>query len=254
MASNFVCLITGANRGLGKGLVAHYLGLPHTTVVAGVRDPAHETTQSLSQLPRGQGSRLVVEKIDAGSNESIHEAIRRITSSEDIQALDLVISNAGVGEITGPLTETSLELLQTYVQVNAYAPLELFKSTLSLLRKASHPKFLVITSVGGSFQLMNTTLPTAAYGASKALANYFVKWLSNEHQDVVVWAMHPGFVATDMGNSAVEGFSKLGIDLGSLKAASVEETTDSIAGLVSNATHENTHGKFLGPDGKELPW
>ncbi|KAJ3468054.1 hypothetical protein MRS44_002119 [Fusarium solani] len=234
--------------GLGKGLVAHYLSLPHTTVIAGVRDPAHETAQSLSKLPRGEGSRPVVEKTDAGLNDSIHEAIRRISSSEDIQALDLVISNAGVGEITGPLAEISLKVPQTYVQVNAHAPLELFKSTLSLLRKAVQPKFLVITSVGGSFQLMNTTLPTAAYGASKALAKYFVKWLSNEHQDVVV------FVATDMGNSAVEGLAKLGIDLGSLKATSVEETTDSITGLVSNATHENTHGKFLGPDGKELPW
>lgn len=178
--------------GIGKGLVAHYLALPHTTVVAGVRDPAHETAQSLSELPHGEGSHLIVAKIEAGSNESIHEAIRIITSSEDIQALDLVISNAGVGEITGPLVETSLEVLQTYVQVNAYAPLGLFKSTLPLLQKAAQPKFLVITSVVGSFQLMNTTLPTAAYGASKALANYFVKWLSNEHQDVVVWAMHPG--------------------------------------------------------------
>lgn len=172
--------------------MAHYLALPYTTVVASVRDPAHETAQSLSRLPRGERSRLIVEKIDAGSNESIHEAIRRISSSEEIQALDLVISNAGVGEITGPLAETSLDVLQAYVQVNAYAPLELFKSTLPLLQKASQPKFLVITSVVGSFQLMNTTLPTAAYGASKALANYLVKWLSNENRDVVVWAMHPG--------------------------------------------------------------
>ncbi|RSL61206.1 hypothetical protein CEP53_005183 [Fusarium sp. AF-6] len=229
MATNFVCLITGANRGLGKGL-------------------------SLSQLPLGEGSRLIVKKIDAASNESIHEAIGSITSSEDIQKLDLVISNAGVGEITGPLAETSLDLLKEYVQVNAYAPLELFKSTLPLLQKASKPKFLVITSVGGSFQLMNTTLPTAAYGAFKALANYFVKWLSHEHKDVVVWAMHPGFVGTDMGNSAVEGFAKLGIDLGSLKPVSVEEATKNIAGLVSTATQEKIHGKFLGPDGAELPW
>jgi hypothetical protein len=43
------------------------------------------------------------------------------------------------------------------------------------------------------------------------------------------------FVATDMGNSAVEGLAKLGIDLGSLKATSVEETTDSITGLVRDS-------------------
>lgn len=239
--------------GLGRGLVTHYLALSNTTVIAAVRDLAHETAQSLSQLPRGEGSDLIVTRIDAGSNESIREAIGQI-SSKGIEVLDVVISNAGVGEVTGPLAETSLDVIKNYVQVNAYAPLELFKSALPLLEKASKPKFLVITSVGGSFQLMNTALPTAAYGASKALANYFVKWLSKEHQDIVVWAMHPGFVATDMGNSAAEEFAKLGLDLGSLQAATVEQAAMNITKLVENATLQGAHGKFLGPDGNELPW
>ena len=38
-----------------------------------------------------------------------------------------------------------------------------------------------------------------------------------------------------MSNSAVEGLAKLGLDLGSLKAVSVEETTESISGVVSDS-------------------
>lgn len=157
-----------------------------------MRDPAHETAQSLHQLSRGEGSELIVTRLDAESNESIHEAIDQLVTSKRIEAIDFVISNAGVGEVIGPLAETPVDIIKKYVQVNAYAPLELFKATLPLLSKAAHPKFVVITSIVGSFQLMDTTLPSAAYGASKAIANFFVKWLSQENKNIVMWAQHPG--------------------------------------------------------------
>lgn len=46
--------------------------------------------------------------------------------------------------------------------------------------------------MAGSITQMNTMIPLAAYGASKSLANYFMKWLAMENPEVNTWAIHPG--------------------------------------------------------------
>ena len=43
-------LISGGNRGIGKGFVGALLTRPNTTVIALVRNSAHETSQSLTML------------------------------------------------------------------------------------------------------------------------------------------------------------------------------------------------------------
>ncbi|POS68670.1 aflatoxin biosynthesis ketoreductase nor-1 [Diaporthe helianthi] len=63
--SSTTVLISGANRGLGKGLVERYLARDDHIVVAAVRDPNHPTSKTLTDLPAGKHSRLVVVKIDS---------------------------------------------------------------------------------------------------------------------------------------------------------------------------------------------
>lgn len=77
-------------------------------------------------------------------------------------------------------------------------------------------------------------------------------------------------VATEMAKLAFESLKPKGIDLAPL-AVSVEQSCQDILRVasqsrtlcnrmltylskVNNATLERTHGKFLGPDGAELPW
>lgn len=146
----------------------------------------------LNELAKGEGSGLIIQQVDAGSSKSISDAIDSITRSHGIQNLDVVISNAGVGEHVDKLATTPLPLIQQYIDVNSFGPLLLFQSTLPLLRKSRSPKFVAITSLAGSFTAVNGILPIAAYGASKALANYFVKYLAVENPDIITWAIHPG--------------------------------------------------------------
>ncbi|KAI9650588.1 hypothetical protein NHQ30_000606 [Ciborinia camelliae] len=51
-----VVLITGANRGLDKGLFQRYLELPNHIVIAGNRDPSHETSRNFAELLNGHES------------------------------------------------------------------------------------------------------------------------------------------------------------------------------------------------------
>ncbi|OTA81436.1 hypothetical protein M434DRAFT_211063 [Hypoxylon sp. CO27-5] len=71
-----IILISGANRGLGKGLLQRYLAHPKNhIVIAANRNPAHPTSQALFDLPRGEGSSsLIVVKLDAAVETDASES------------------------------------------------------------------------------------------------------------------------------------------------------------------------------------
>ena len=95
MANNTTVLITGANRGLGRGLLELFLGMQNHTVIAANRDVKNSTSKSLFDLPTGQGSKLVIIKIDATIQDDAFDAVHEL-KNKGIHHLDVVIANAGV--------------------------------------------------------------------------------------------------------------------------------------------------------------
>ncbi|CAN9206938.1 unnamed protein product [Alternaria alternata] len=249
MSSSLTILITGANRGIGFGLLTLYLSRPSTTVIATVSDPATPSSKALQCLPRASASRLIVINLDLASTESISTGSQSLTVEHNIHALDVVIANAGIAGTTPPLLSCTTADLQTYIDVNAFGSLKLYKEVLPLLLKSkAQPKFIYMSSAGGSLTSMSTIVPLAAYGASKALGNFLFKWLALEQEGeekVVVWCQHPGMVATDMGKAGFELLAKQGIDL-SAHIISVEQSTNGIKNVIENASLESTNG--------EVPW
>ena len=153
------------------------------------------TAESLKSLPKSSGSQLIVIEIDVASSDSIRRGIKSLTAEHELDSLDTVIANAGMAIKSPKLIEMATQDIQRFVDVNAYGQLELFRAVFPLLRrskKAAKGKFMYMSSIGGSLTTMDNMLPVAAYGASKALGNFFVKWLSLEQKDVVIWAQHPG--------------------------------------------------------------
>ncbi|KAF2831859.1 NAD(P)-binding protein [Ophiobolus disseminans] len=247
-------LITGGNSGIGKGLVAAYLALPSHTVIAAVRNPARADAQALASLPKAEDSNLVVLQISDGASASaIASGISTLKSDHGINKLDIVIANAGHGDLSPKLIDTPVFEIQKVIEINAYGPFELFKATLPLLRHSECAKFCYISSLGGSLTSMNNVANLAPYGASKALANFLFKWLSLDIKDVVIWAQHPGSVRTTMGQMGFEALKDLGIDM-SPYIISLEESVGGIQKVIKEADGGNAHGKFLGPDGAEIPW
>jgi norsolorinic acid ketoreductase len=161
--------------------------------VAAVRSSA--AAESLRSLPKSSGSHLIVIEIDVASPDIIKRGIESLTTDYELSSLDIVIANAGMAVKSPKLIEMATHDIQPFIDVNAYGQLELFKAVLPLLRRSTNKakgKFMYMSSVGGSLTTMNNMLPMSAYGASKALGNFFVKWLSLEQQHVVIWAQHPG--------------------------------------------------------------
>lgn len=69
--------------------------------------------------------------------------------------------------------------------VNTLGPLVLFQAVYPLLSESKRPKFIVISSQGGSISDQSKLqFPIAAYGSSKAALNYLVRKIHFEHEDV----------------------------------------------------------------------
>jgi NAD(P)-dependent dehydrogenase (short-subunit alcohol dehydrogenase family) len=114
-----VVLITGANRGLGKGLLERFLKLPDYTVIAATRNPDHPTSNELFDLARADGTRLVVIKLDASVWRDAFDAVK-VLEGQAIDHLDIVIANAGVAYCWPSVAEVKLEDMIAHMEPNAY--------------------------------------------------------------------------------------------------------------------------------------
>ncbi|PGH26862.1 hypothetical protein AJ80_01444 [Polytolypa hystricis UAMH7299] len=249
MTQTITWLITGATRGIGHGFITTLAQRPSTTIIACVRDPSTASSQSLSTIPTAAGTRIITIGLDSASSTAAASAIHDLQTNHGITKLDVIIANAAVGTSTQPLTQTSIDQMHEHFTVNTLAPLLLFQAALPLLEKAEAPKWVQLSS---SLGCLTTTepVPSGAYGISKAAVNFLTKKIHVEHEGLVAFAVHPGFVQTDMAYASADGW---GLPRDFVKAT-VEESVKDMLSLIDNATRENTSGKFIIADGKELPW
>lgn len=144
-----IVLISGANRGLGKGLLEQYLARPDHIVVAANRNPDHVSSKKLADLPKGSGSRLIVVKVDSNSNTDAAEAVKEL-EAQGVNHLDVVIANAGVMYAYAPVSEMKIADMEGHMLTNVYGTVRLFQATLPLLLRSEKPKWITIGSAPAS--------------------------------------------------------------------------------------------------------
>lgn len=120
------------NPGIGLGLVETYLSRHSTTAVAGVCDPNHPSSQELHSLYKNPSSRLLVVKIYSKSAIDPANAVSQI-KSQGVNALDLVIANAGICNDLSPFATVDPAVIKKHVDGDGFGPLYLFQATLPLL-------------------------------------------------------------------------------------------------------------------------
>jgi norsolorinic acid ketoreductase len=174
--------------------------VPIRTVVALVRDPSHETSQSLDHLHKAEGSRLIVEKYDAPSTNPPFDAIKALESAHNIQNLDVVMANSDIITQCRPVASAKVSELESHFRINAVAPILLFQATLPLLQKSPNPKFFTISSSAGSIATIpDLPLDAVTYGMLKAAVNFAMRKLHFENPGVVVQPFCRGWVKAAMG-------------------------------------------------------
>ncbi|KAK1675790.1 hypothetical protein BDP55DRAFT_693870 [Colletotrichum godetiae] len=247
MASTTV-IITGANRGLGEGLLKRYLALPNHIVIAGNRDPTHPTSRALGDLPKAEGSRLIVVKIDASVEKDAHDAVKELQETHGITHLDVVIANAGISYAWPAVAELRIADLQAHMEPNVYGVVALYQATRALLRKSStEPMFVPMGSTAGCLE-NQPPIPNAVYGPSKAAVNWLTIRMNAEEDWLNAWVLIPGWVQTDLGNAGARG---LGLEKAYI---GVDESCDGMMKVLAAATKEKYGGKMVAYNGNFPGW
>ncbi|XXH05364.1 hypothetical protein Hte_011790 [Hypoxylon texense] len=241
-----IVLITGGNRGIGRGFVGLFLARPDHTVIAANRDPEHPTSKSLAELPKAEGTKLLVVKNDATVSTDAADMARHLASL-GIDHLDIVIANAGVGKLWCKVSEVTAEQIQDHVTPNVFGFIWLYQATLPLLKKASKPMWV---TNGSSVALLTNMTPmkNAAYAPTKVVQHWYTKMIHIEEPEIIAFPIDPGWVQTDIGNrgALAFGFEEAAI--------TVDQSVQGMIKVIDAATRETHSGKMWIWDGTQSPW
>ncbi|KAL4959047.1 SDR family oxidoreductase [Aspergillus stella-maris] len=251
--ANTIWVITGANRGIGLGLVKTLLARPSTTVIGTVRNAASENSlkDETANIALGQNSILHIIHLDFGTALPIEKITDTMTPLNPPH-IDVLFANAGFSTPMTPALTTTPSDLRACFETNTIAPLLLFQALFPLLRKSptGAPKFISISSSVGSIAAQEP-LPGGAYGPSKAALNWLTRALHFQHErdGLVAVALHPGWVQTRMGDLVARDW-----EYHKGPPETVEGSVNGILSVVNAASREKSGGRFLMYTGEELPW
>lgn len=137
-ADQAVTLVTGASSGIGRCLCQLLLARGARVVAVARRE---ERLRELAEQSDHDRFFPVVGDITAPQiRQTAVETAEKIADGR----LDLLVNNAGIGGI-GPFADASAERLRRIMEVNFFAPVELTRQALPLLR---HGRLPVICNVG----------------------------------------------------------------------------------------------------------
>lgn len=187
-----VSLVTGGNRGIGREVCRQLAERGHTVVLTARSDD--KARQAATELGVDW---LALDVTDAAS---VAAAVATVT--DRYGRLDVLINNAAIHYDTWQRGITAdLAVVREAAETNLYGPWLLIEEFLPLLRAGSRSRIVNVSSGSGSLNEMGAGTP--AYSVSKAALNALTRIVAAELRGdgILVNAVCPGWVATDMGGS-----------------------------------------------------
>ncbi|KAK3678033.1 hypothetical protein LTR78_002128 [Recurvomyces mirabilis] len=237
MAAKQILLITGGNTGLGYEAVKALMqsSTPYE-ILMGSRsvDKGEQAVAKLKQEVPQSPSTTTVVQADISSDSSIEKLVDTIKSK--FAKLDILINNAGAS-FDGEIQSGRMSIREAWNSswdTNVAGTQVLTTSVMPLLFASSNPRLMFMTSgtsslieteelekmpiarlnaaPGAGWPKADLVNPVTCYRSTKTGLNMlfreWVKILRNDH--VKVWAISPGFLATNLAGVGAEQLRKMG--------------------------------------------
>jgi NAD(P)-dependent dehydrogenase (short-subunit alcohol dehydrogenase family) len=198
-----VALVTGANRGIGRAVARHLVRHGITTIAGMRRLPTGlPVTNGVAEL----GPQLIAVDLDVTNPTEVTRVRDLVT--DRFGHLDILINNAGV-YLDKPETFTAAtveqidpNLLQSTLAVNLDGPMRLIWAFLAGMRERNFGRIVNVSSGRARFCDLDGSGPF--YRLSKTALNALTKIVAVDTAgyDILVNAVCPGWVRTDMGGPA----------------------------------------------------
>jgi NAD(P)-dependent dehydrogenase (short-subunit alcohol dehydrogenase family) len=193
-----VALVTGGNRGIGRGIAEALRGEGAQVVITARGSAAAETAAA----EIGGGALGLA--CDVRGYEAVQRLFREIEKRTG--GVDVLVNNAGIG-IFAPVAETDPEDWRAVIETNLNGVFYCCHEAIPQMKKRGGGYIFNISSLAGKNPFANG----AAYNASKFGLNGFSEALMMEvrYDGIRVSYLMPGSVATEFGrgSTAKEGWA-----------------------------------------------
>jgi NAD(P)-dependent dehydrogenase (short-subunit alcohol dehydrogenase family) len=189
--SGKVAVVTGGNRGIGRG-IAEALAREGATVALTARAAA-----AAEQAAREVGSGAFGVACDVRAYESVQRLFREVEKRAG--GADILVNNAGIG-LFGPVADMDPDDWRSVIETNLNGVFYCCHEAIPQMRKRGGGYIFNISSLAGKNPIVNG----AAYNASKFGLNGFSEALMMEvrYDGIRVSYLMPGSVATEFGRGA----------------------------------------------------
>ena len=229
-----VALVTGAGRGIGRGIALRLARDGADIALVDVRpDGIEEVATEIAEI----GSKSTTFVADVGDRRQVFAAVEHATSA--LGGLDIMVNNAGIA-LVGPIADVTPEEAARVWAINVDGVLWGIQAAVAKFKELGRPgKIINASSIAGHDGFGKI----GEYSASKFAVRALTQAAAKEHaaDGITVNAYCPGVVGTDMWVEIDKRFAELtgaaegetyekfvgGIALGRA------ETPDDVAGFVS---------------------
>jgi NAD(P)-dependent dehydrogenase (short-subunit alcohol dehydrogenase family) len=187
-----LALVTGANRGIGREVVRQLIEHGFRTILT-ARDQ-EQGRAAADEL----GAEFV--QLDVADDASVDRCFR--TLEERHGRLDVLVNNAAIDYDTWQRgVDADLAVVQQAFETNLFGAWRCCLRGIPLMERNGWGRIVNVSSEGGSLASMGGGTP--AYSTSKAALNALTRVLAAElgGSGVLVNAVCPGWIATDMGGA-----------------------------------------------------
>ncbi len=186
-----ICIITGANAGIGKQ-AAIQIATKDYKVILGCRNKERGEV-ALEEIKRISGSEdIELMVVDMSLKSSITNFVEAVKSKYD--TIDVLIHNAAVFDISQKSTIQTSEGYESIWMTNHIGPVLLTRSLIELLKRSDDPRVITIASKGllampslkvdledPEFKTRKFSVTKAYYQAKRAQIMY-TYWLAKEYK------------------------------------------------------------------------
>ncbi len=249
--SGKIIVVTGAGRGLGKN-ISQCLAKAGANLVL-VSRTLSELERTGEEVKKCNREALLV-KADLTNENEVKNMVDVI--NKEYGKIDVLINNAGVGSVVGPLEKMDLSDWQLVINSNVTSIFLCSKAMIPLIRNSKNGKIINMASMFGT--VVNPYLDGGAYCTSKFAVVGLTKALASElAPHIKVNAIAPGYCRTkpneDFFNSN-PGFYEKVIDMTPLRRiCEPEELCGLVVYLCSEASDFMT-GSVIVIDGGYTIW
>ncbi len=200
MTEREVCIVTGASRGIGKGIALRFAEDGKNVMLFGRDVEALKETKRLASAKGVESEYFAGDVADVDFVENSVNAILKKYGK-----IDVLINNAGMG-IFKEITDASLDEFKTQVNANLYGIFNFSKAVLNSMIERKSGAIVNISSLAGK----NVFAGGAMYSATKHGVLGFTGCLMQEVRkyNIKVAAICPGSVETDFHSGGSPASSK----------------------------------------------